>query len=442
MKMTKRIGASLAATALAGLVLSGCSAADSEESEAGSQGQGGESGPVTLTLWHNTQDPQAVLDLYSAYEEASGNTIELIPITSDGFEDATISKWATGDRPDILEFHVTTAYITMLNPTENLRDLSDEEFVGKSGSLYDIGGRGSDGKVYAAITTFPEVWGLYYNRQVLADNGLEPAVTAADLFAQCEILSAAGIPTLHESGGSLWPPIAIPFLYATSTADADWVETILAQEAKLDDPDSPLLGGLELSKELQDTGCFNSDITTATFEDSVQAVFDGEAAYEMIHSNIAAVYLDAAGGDIALLDSTVGFTAWGGNEKATVINPGPIGSYLLPKTGDAAKEAAALEFIRFVTGEGYGAYIANSGTFPVIEGVDAPDTSELLKAIKAAYDEGPTQLMFQGNLPGGVGGVIPLTGELIAGQSTPLQVVTLLQSQMVDAARAIGLEGW
>jgi len=431
MKRIKRVGGAVAATAVAGLVLSGCSAESSEGS-----------GPVTLTLWHNTQDPQAVLDLYSAYEEASGNTIELIPITSDGFEDATLTKWATGDRPDILEFHVTSSYITMLNPTENLRDLSNEEFVGKSGTLYDIGGRGSDGNVYAAITTFPEVWGLYYNRQVLADNGLEPAVTAADLFAQCEILSAAGIPTLHESGGSLWPPVAIPFLYSTTTADADWSDKILAQEAKLDDPDSPLLGGIELRKELQDTGCLNSDITTATFEDSVQAVFEGEAAYEMIHSNIASVYLDAAGGDVALLDSTVGFTSWGGDEQATVINPGPIGSYLLPRTGDAAKEAAALEFIRFVTGEGYDAYIKSSGTFPVIEGVDDPDTSELLKAIKAAYDEGPTLAMNQADLPGGLSGAVPLLQEQIAGQKTPQQVVTDLQSQMATAANAIGLEGW
>lgn len=431
MKHSQKLGAAVAMTAAAGLVLSGCASGGSDPS-----------GPVTLTLWHNTQDPQAVLDLYAAYEAESGNKLDLIPITSDGFEDATLTKWATGDRPDILEFHVTSSYITMLNPTENLRDLSDEEYVANSGTLYDIGGRGADGKVYAAITTFPEVWGLYYNKKVLADAGLEPAVTADDLFSQCEVLSAAGIPTLSESGGSVWPPVAIPFLTSTTVAAPDWPATILDQSAKLDDPDSPVLEGLQLRQDLQDDGCMNSDITTATFEDSVKAVYTGTAAYEMIHSNIASVYLDAAGGDADLLDETVGFTAWGADSKMTVISPGPIGSYLLPKTGDAAKEAAALDFIRFVTGAGYADYIANSGTFPVIDGVDDPETSGLLTEIKAAYDEGPTVAMNTANLPGGLGGALPLIQEQIAGQKTPQQVATDLQSQLVTAAKAIGLEGW
>ena len=51
-----------------------------------------------------------------------------------------------------------------------------------------------------------------------------------------------------------------------------------------------------------------------------------------------------------------------------MVDAGPIGSYLLPKTGDQAKEAAALDFVRYVTGPGYPGYIEASGTFPIVNG--------------------------------------------------------------------------
>lgn len=425
----RRLIAIAATTAIAAGALAACS------TDAGD-------GSVTLTVWHNSQDPQAVLDTYAAYEKATGNKLELVSISSDGFEDATLTKWATGDRPDILEFHATQSFIALLNPTENLQDLSDEPFVARSGDIYDIGGRGSDGKVYAAITNFPEVWGLYYNKDVLAKYGLEPAGTYAELLEQCSVLSAAGVPTLAESGASVWPPIAMTALLAAEGSTTEWVQKVLDRKAALDDADSPWLEALTQYKDLIDAGCLNSDVTSATFENSVNAVYNGEAAYQALHSNIAPVYLDAAGGDAELLGQKVGFTAFGNTEKAAMLNPGPIGSYLLPKTGDSAREAAAREFLEFVTGEHYQAYIDESGTFPIIDGANDPaETTPLMLDIKAAYD-GPSAALGAARLPSGLGGIFPLLSELIVGQKTPKEVATALQQQVADAATAQGLPGW
>ncbi len=145
---------------------------------------------VTLTIWHNTQDTQGVLALYKAYEKASGNTLSFVDIPADGFETATLTKWASGDRPDILEYHPGQADLDHFNPSQTMVDLSSEAFV-KQSSIYEIGGRASDGKVYAAITTFPETWGVYYNKKLLADHGLQPATTFDQLKAQCAVLSSA-----------------------------------------------------------------------------------------------------------------------------------------------------------------------------------------------------------------------------------------------------------
>jgi raffinose/stachyose/melibiose transport system substrate-binding protein len=397
---------------------------------------------VTLTVWHNTQDTPGVLGLYEAYEKASGNKIELVGIPADDFQATTLTRWASGDRPDVLEYFPNLANLDRLNPSQNLVDLSDEDFVARSG-IYELGGRASDGKVYAAITTFPETWGLYYNKKVLAEHGLTPATTFAEVLAQCPTLSRAGITTLHQAGGSVWPVYAVPLVYASGIAEPGWVADVVDRKAKFDDPDSPWVLAMQAWIDMRDAGCFNSDMTTATFEQSARAVHGGEAAYHMIHSNIAAVYLDVAGGDAAALDETVGFVGVGATKPATVMNAGPIGSFMVPKTGNAEREAAALDFIRFVTGAGYEDYIQASGTFPIQEGVaDPANTSELLRDIKAAYDKGPRVILINQNVPGGDGSGLQVVSEVSVGQLTPVEAAAQLQQGVAAAAQAQGLPGW
>lgn len=433
MDVKRKAGLALALVATTGLLLSGCTPGGSSDG-----------GSVTLTIWHNTQDSDAVNGLYTAYEQASGNKIELVNIPADAFESTVLTKWTAGDRPDVLEYHVAPSFLQQLNPTENMVDLSDESFVAKSGDAYGTAGRGADGKVYMAITTFPETWGLYFNKNVLGDLGLEPATTFPELEAQCAALKGAGVIPINQAGGSNWPPTVMPLLYATSAAPDGWVDDVLAKKAKINDPDSPELAGYNAWQSLKDAGCFNDDYTTSTFEDSASRVYKGEAAYDMIHSNIASVYLDAAGGDVAALDAAVSFTALGATEKETAVTYGPIGSFGVPKNDDPAKQEAALEFVRFITGDGYAQYIKDSGTFPIIDGAPDPENpSELVLAIKAAYDEGPLVTLLGQRIPAGLGGNGGAFFQQFAvGQLTAQEVVDKLQDEFEAAAKAQGIEGF
>src|SRR5580692_12712774 len=81
---------------------------------------GAKAAGLSLTVWHNTQDTQGVLALYKAYEKASGNKLVFVDIPADGFETATLTKWASGDRPDILEYHPGAADMAHFNPAQNL----------------------------------------------------------------------------------------------------------------------------------------------------------------------------------------------------------------------------------------------------------------------------------------------------------------------------------
>ena len=115
---------------------------------------------------------------------------------------------------------------------------------------------------------------------------------------------------------------------------------------------------------------------------------------------------------------------------------------MVPKTGDSAKEAAALDFILFVTGPGYVDYIQTSGTFPIVNGVPDPKASELLKQIKAAYDKGPRVVLINQNVPGGFSNLMQVSSETTVGQLTPKQAADQMQQGVVEAAQAQGLSGW
>src|ERR1700688_1940671 len=104
-------------------------------------------------------------------------------------------------------------------------------------------------------------------------------------------------PLSPKLGGSITTrscsPITVePMLYASTIAPPNYVAEVMAHKAKFNDPDSPMLAGLKDWNDRKAAGCFNKDMTTATFEAGAKAVYTGTAAYQMIHSNIAAVYLD------------------------------------------------------------------------------------------------------------------------------------------------------
>ncbi|MFI6322996.1 ABC transporter substrate-binding protein [Nonomuraea sp. NPDC050556] len=416
---SRLLGAAIGAV----LVLSGCSTSSDSA--------------VSLKLWHNSADPAPLLEMYKKFEKQSGVKVELVSIPSDGFEDTTQTKWATGDRPDILEYHATTSGLLALNPSQNLRDLSGEAYIAKSGDLYKSAGS-VDGKVYAAITGFPQVFGLYYNKKLLT----EPPKSFADLAKACATLKSSGVTPIFEAGGSIWPVQILPILYMASANQGNaYGKAVAGHTASLADSGSPFVAGLSAYAGLKKDGCFNKDIVTATFEDSMKALVSGKAAMVAQHSDMLPALLAAAGGDQKVVDDTVGFVGLAGDTPLATYAPGPIGTFYLPKTGDPAREKAALDFVRFMTGPAYADYVSAAKTFPVLDGVPDPQgVSTVLQDVKKAYDTGAV-IAFNSDIPG-VGGLATLMAELIAGQKDPQQVATQLQGQVEQAAKAAGLKGW
>lgn len=412
--------------------------ADSGSTTAPTAAQSAPSG-VTLTIWHNAADPKPFIDVFQRWADKSGNTVNLVAIPADGFENQIQTRWAAGERPDILEYHSTGFQI--FNPAQNLQDLSGEDFVSKAPTLYPTLAT-VDGKTYAAITSFPTVFGLYFNKQVLADAGLEPPQTFDDLTDICTTLKeqAPDVVPIWESGGSLWPLQVLPAMYLADQGPS-YEQSLLNRETTADDPNGPFVASLVAYENLMKSGCFNTDITTAKFEDGVKAVAEGRAAMTALHSGMVPMFNEALGGDTAKTDSTVGFAGPSLKGAHAWWAPSPTGTYYAPKTGDAAREAAALDFIRYATGEGYQQTIDESQTFPVLEGFTNPSSAQgLTLDIKKAFDT-DSGLPWNVSFPPGIQ-FDQLMGTLISGQASPLEVAKQYQLQLAQGAKTQKLPGW
>lgn len=428
----------------AAFTVTACGSSDDSSDSASTTGGGGKGG-AKITIWHNSADPPALRQLYKDFEADSGNEVELVAIPSAGFEDTTLTKWASGARPDVLEYHPTVTNLLALNPANTLRDLSGEEYIAKSGDLYRSAAT-VDGKTYGAIIGFPQVFGMFYNKDVFARAGIEtPPGTAQELAQACSSIQsrAPGVTPIAESGGSVWPPQVLPsLLMGDANQDNAWGQELRSNRAQLDEDGSPFVRAMETYRQLKDDGCFNRDLVTATVENSVRALVEGRAAMVALHSDMIPAIVAAAGGDAARVDRSIGFFVLGGESAAATYIPGPIGSYYLPRTGDDGREAAALEFVRYATGRGYGRYIEASRTFPIIEGTPEPSgISALQREVKAAYDRGPANIAYAADVPG-VAGVAALINKLMIDETTPQEMAEQTQKQIEQAAKAAKLEGW
>jgi raffinose/stachyose/melibiose transport system substrate-binding protein len=308
-----------------------------------------------LTVWVNPADPDAVMDVYARFTKETGVEFEIIEMPTDAFESGVQTRWASGERPDILEYHATSLFWA-LNPEQNLYDLSAMPFVEREREILQNTGS-FKGKVYAAITDTPSLFGLFYNKNVFSQYGLAIPETYEDLAAICRTLreKAPGVMPIFESGGSAWPTqILSGLMYMGSAQQSeDWAQQVLEQKTTFDSQGSPFVAGLETYKGFQESGCFNSDATTAQFEDSIAAVSGGTAAMVALPSGLLDMFTEQLCGDVARTAETIGFAYPSAQGAVSAWAPNVAGTWYVPKTGDTKRESSALAFIQWVTDKGY-----------------------------------------------------------------------------------------
>ncbi|MHA7134639.1 ABC transporter substrate-binding protein [Oerskovia turbata] len=261
------------------LALAGC---------AGGGSGGGDSDDKTLTIWHYENDESAMGQAWAkAIEifEAENPDVEVV-VEKQTFEQ--IQKNAkivlTGnDVPDVMEYNKGNATAGQLASQGLLSPLTDAaEERGwdtllsdsiQTTATYDENGLMGSGEWYG-VPNYGEYVGVYYNKDMFAQYGVEVPTTLAELEAAMATFQAAGVTPLAEAGaeyplGQLWYELVL------ANADQDFVDAYQLFDGDVDFQGPEMTQATETLADWIDKGYLASDSAALTAEDMGVSFING-----------------------------------------------------------------------------------------------------------------------------------------------------------------------
>jgi raffinose/stachyose/melibiose transport system substrate-binding protein len=134
-------------------------------------------------------------------------------------------------------------------------------------------------QVYGGFVSMPyqyNIEGIFYNKQIFADNGLEEPQTWDELFDAAATLQEAGVVPMTEAGANGWPLTRIMGMYIFRNVGPDAMAAIRDGEAKLTDPE--YVAGAQALADFAEAGYFGEGFSTRDGDTSSNMFLTGQAA--------------------------------------------------------------------------------------------------------------------------------------------------------------------
>lgn len=347
-------------------------------SACGSKAEGGEkeSGRIALTVvtsyGGDDGNRQNYETSYKAWMDKTGNSIaDHSAASNEAWKAKVNTDFATGTEPDVLFFFtgndadniVKSGKVVSL---EQIRSQYPDYGSNMNQALLPVSP--VDGKQYALPTTgFWEA--LFVNKTVLAEAGV--AMPGADytwdqFLADCQTIKDAGYTpiaaSLQEVPHYWWE-------YAIFNNDAIEAHLNIPVEmnglaASESAAGEAWIAGLGDIKALYDKGFFPENTLTAADADTIQLMYDGQAAFLIDGSWKVGAFLENVPDDLGRYAVT--YVPGKGARKASDIIGGiSMGYYITKKAwDDPAKRAAAVSFVEYMTSKDVLAKFSQNGVAP------------------------------------------------------------------------------
>jgi raffinose/stachyose/melibiose transport system substrate-binding protein len=315
----------------------------------------------------------------------------------------------------------------ILDLTPMLNDLHLTSHFSKSILAQFNSGTAQYGVPYQGLLT-----GIFYNKQIMADNGLQVPVTFDDFLHVAKVLSAKGIVTLADgantSSYSVWS-----FLRDLDNFGFDSTyQSILAGKSSYDNPD--FLRLYQHIDELRQAGAFASNVSTQSYFQAMSSFTSGKAA--MFDAGVFASSSLQASPIASQVGFWIGptFSDGVGNQNIVMnVASAPFAVSAEVKK-DSNKYAAVEKFLGFYYSDAGQQLLADNGQSPVTNykpQIDATKDSVFKTVLDAATQPGLVSPSSQPDLlvPTAVATAMDdsIYG-VIEGQLTPKQAVDLVQT--------------
>ena len=328
-----------------------------------------------LRFWTTEEQPERLAkqeEMAAAFAEATGHSVEVIPVTESELGTRATAAFAAGDLPDViyhtLQYALPWAEAGILDTdaaTDVIEDLGADTFASGALSLAELPDGG-----YASVPVDGWTQMIVYRKDLFDEAGLEPPNSYANVLAAVE--------ALHN------PPEMYGFVAATKV-DENFMSQVLEhvflangvsivdEEGVATLEEGPTLEVLDFYKAIAEA----SPPGELYWDQSRTLYFSGNAAMiiwspfildelaGLRDSNPPMINDDPASPELASLTGIV--TNFAGPSNPDGAAWGDIRYFGI--TSDAATDAA-MEFVTYSMGEGYGQTlsIAPEGKFPVRRG--------------------------------------------------------------------------
>lgn len=285
----------------------------------------------------------------------------------------------------------------------------------------DDGVRGS-GSQYTVASGFV-LTGIYYNKDVAQELGVEPPTTVEDLESTMATAKDAGVTPImsgNQTGGATF---AVQMMMNNTVGKQpinDWVFNV--PDATVDTPEA--LAAVEIVNSWVDNGYFNDDANGTDGTVALGRFVKGESLYFFSGSWDASALQDQMGDKVGFVLAPV---AEGGSPLGM---SDPVSNFGIPAKSDQKDAAAA--FLNFLLSPDARQIVVDTGAGPSGIG-ETPETEpDTLKAeVQEAFTqlvEADGQVQFVQNATSGINADwLAQTQELLAGRVSPADYLANIQ---------------
>ena len=221
---------------------------------------------------------EAVIAAYAAAHPDVSIDLEIRP-GSGGGDNLIKTRLATGEMPDVFVYNSGSLF-QALNPAVTLMPLDDLPGQDNVSDSFKSAVTGSDGAVYGVPFGPAMAGGIFYNRAIYADLGLEVPRSWDALIANAQAAEEAGLTGIAQTFGTVWTSqlLVLSDYYNVQAADPDFATLYTANQAKYATSEAAFAGFRHM-QQLYDLGLMNADAGAASFEEGMEMVASGEAAH-------------------------------------------------------------------------------------------------------------------------------------------------------------------
>jgi len=268
---------------------------------AGDGGTSGGAGGGDFTYFGQTQNTTIEGTLKSLAADQCSAENEAAPLKSDAVDGTTWDQqlqllagqnalsnmsMAAGT-PSLMKQFIDADQVVNLSDELEKLGVADAILPAAASTIESLYGEDS---VYSLPTEF-NIEGFWYNKQLLADNGIEPPTTWEELTAAAATLDAAGVQPFVAAGKDGWPVTRLVGDYIVRDLGPDALDAVADGDASLTDPE--YVAAADAVADLGAKGYFGDAAGSVDYNAAMNQFLTGGGAFFYMGSWALANYNDA-----------------------------------------------------------------------------------------------------------------------------------------------------